>query len=64
MKFCCNSIPDTHPPTPAMGPRKGTGWYVQKGWVLIPPDLGYNGVRSASGWYTSCWNAFLLMFSL
>ena len=22
-------------------------------------DLGHNGIRSTSGWYASCWNAFL-----
>ena len=24
-----------------------------------PPDMGYNGIRSRSGWYASYWNAFL-----
>ena len=49
-------------------PFRGRGGYVQgvdnyDSEALTPPphtwDLGYNGIRSASGWYASYWNAFL-----
>ena len=38
----------------------GGGAVCQGGEYPSPLDIGYNGIWSASGQYTSYWNAFLL----
>ena len=45
---------------PPPAPRHRT-WGVSTNPLPHTWDLGFNRIRSPSGWYTSCWNSFLLL---
>ena len=40
----------------------GCAWLTEEGhaWLLGGACVGYNEIRSMSGWYAFYWNAFLL----